>query len=471
MMRLFASVVACALAASAAQAHFVWIVPDGADGTRAKVVFSDSLEPDEAVPIENIARTKLLVRDAAGKEAPLAWSKGEHAYLVKVPAPAPLTVGGVCPYGVVQRGQGKPFLLAYYPKLILGKAEGTRPWDKLPLEIVPRGAGRFQVLFAGKPAADAEVVVLTPAAGNKETLTTDARGEVALKSAAPGLYGLRARHVEAKAGEQDGKKYEEVRHYATLVLCVAEQASAGSEGAAPARDKSAADPAAGKLLAEARAARAQWEHFPGFAADVEVNLDGRVSRGKVRVGADGKVSFEALDKATEAWAGRVLGSIAAHRTDGSAERDTPCAFADQDADHPLGRAVKVLSGETHSSYRIKDKQILVVNRRMKDQRFTITVLENRANAEGKYLPASYAVSYWDVKTGALLRTEAHHQTWARVGRFDLPRMARVVTASKEATAEDGAPGTGRPTPAAAPSGLSAKSLILSDHKLLEKAAR
>ena len=110
MMRLFASVVACALAASAAQAHFVWIVPDGADGTRAKVVFSDSLEPDEAVPIENIARTQLLVRDAAGKEAPLVWSKGEHAYLVKVPAQAPVTVGGVCPYGrrAARPGQAVP---------------------------------------------------------------------------------------------------------------------------------------------------------------------------------------------------------------------------------------------------------------------------------------------------------------------------------------------------------------------------
>src|SRR5262249_9389231 len=40
--------------------------------------------------------------------------------------------------------------------------------------------------------------------------------------AAKGSYGLRVRHVEAREGELDGKKYKEVRHYATLVFEVEE---------------------------------------------------------------------------------------------------------------------------------------------------------------------------------------------------------------------------------------------------------
>ena len=42
-----------------------------------------------------------------------------------------------------------------------------------------------------------------------------------------------------------------------------------------------ADPLATKLLADARAARAQWEKFPGFTADIEINFDGKISQGKV----------------------------------------------------------------------------------------------------------------------------------------------------------------------------------------------
>ena len=75
-----------------------------------------------------------------------------------------------------------------------------------------------------------------------------------------------------------------------------------------------------------------------------------------------------------------------------------CAFEDDVADHPLGRAIRVLSDEFHSSYRIRDRQVIVVNREMKDIRFTITVMENEVNPEGKFLPACFVVNTWDTKT-------------------------------------------------------------------------
>ena len=33
-----------------------------------------------------------------------------------------------------------------------------------------------------------------------------------------GQYGIQAKHAEAVTGEIDGKKYDEARHYATLVV-------------------------------------------------------------------------------------------------------------------------------------------------------------------------------------------------------------------------------------------------------------
>jgi hypothetical protein len=203
-------------------------------------------------------------------------------------------------------------------------------------------------------------------------------------------------------------------------------------GAAPARahgDKPAPNPEATRLLAEARAARATWHHFPGFTADLEVNLDGRVVRGQARVSATGKVALTLAGAEAETWARRTLASVVGHRLDGGTDPDTPCAFADDNAHHPLGRAVRVLNDEFHSSYRIRDRQVIVVNREVPGARFTITVLENRPNKEKQFLPACFVVNTWDKKTGALTSAAAHHQTWERVGPFDLPATTTVVTAA------------------------------------------
>ena len=111
------------------------------------------------------------------------------------------------------------------------------------------------------------------------------------------------------------------------------------------------------------------------------------------------------------------------------ETQTPCAFADDVIHHPLGRAIRVQNDEFHSSYRIRGRQIVVVNRSMKDVRFTIMVIENLVNAEKHFLPARYVVTSWDLKTDQLVRSETHHLTWERVGRYDLPKATLVVAAS------------------------------------------
>ena len=55
---------------------------------------------------------------------------------------------------------------------------------------------------------------------DKAERKTDAAGEFELEPKAGGLFGVRAKYVEAKAGEHDGKKYKEVRHYATFTFHV-----------------------------------------------------------------------------------------------------------------------------------------------------------------------------------------------------------------------------------------------------------
>jgi N-acetylneuraminic acid mutarotase len=219
------------LVAAPVRAHFVWIVPEGRENHRAKLIFSENLVPDEAVPIERISGAKLFARDADGSVTPVELKKGEQAFLLSLPK-RPAAIGGNCTYGVKQR-KGKTFLLVYHPKLICGDFDEPKPWDKLLLEIRPKANRRFQVTFSGKPVTDAQVVMITAATdGPPTTLQVDGSGEFALPPDTSGLCGIRARYIEAKAGEHSGKKYEEIRHYATLVVQLEEAKDSSRTGTA-----------------------------------------------------------------------------------------------------------------------------------------------------------------------------------------------------------------------------------------------
>jgi uncharacterized GH25 family protein len=212
------------LTATAASAHFVFFVPDG-DADAVKAIFSDTLKPDGQVNIEKIDNTKLFVIDAAGNESALKWALDKQGSFFAIAAPGSGTriVAGVTDYGILQRGETKPFWLKYYPKTILGAipaADKALLGKRVPLEIVPiveAGKIRFQAVVGGAPAAKTEISVITPGDEKAQELTTDEKGLTPAFEKA-GQYGVRLRHIEMKSGEDQGKKYDELRHYATLVV-------------------------------------------------------------------------------------------------------------------------------------------------------------------------------------------------------------------------------------------------------------
>ena len=219
MRQSLLALLASAVAAVTGFAHFVYVVP-AKDAKSVVIVFSDSLDPDENVPVEKIAGLKLTAR-ANGKDAAVECKAGKHELTATLPAGTTLAFGTVT-YGLTTKGD-KPSLLVYHPKAVLGGATGKDATAGEPavLEVVPVSAGgkvKFQLLAAGKPVADAEGSVLLPD-GKKEKLTTDKDGCTAAFAGA-GRYAVWLRHTVAKAGESDGKKYDEVKHYATLVADV-----------------------------------------------------------------------------------------------------------------------------------------------------------------------------------------------------------------------------------------------------------
>ena len=229
------------------------------------------------------------------------------------------------------------------------------------------------------------------------------------RSTSPGNSRRRAR--------SPGKHYDEIREFATLAFDWPLVATG-------------ADPEAVSRFEDAIAARAQWKDFPGFSAQVSGQADGRPFTGSVTVDADGNAKAELDDPSAKSWVENQLASIAMHRFAREPGEKPVLRFLDSDESHPLGRLLAFDGGQFASSYRIKDRQIMSVNRHMTRMNMTITTLDNEKTPEGTFLPLGYTVQYWDDLTGDLRRTESIRDRWVRIGGFDLP-ASHVVTTSAD----------------------------------------
>jgi hypothetical protein len=423
----FASACLAALAAAPAGAHFIWldIAPDSSGDPQARLYFSEEPVPGEPHLVAKAAHTKVWMRGVSGDtiDVKLTIAPGDEpdALLGECPSAAPCSLEGNCDYGVYERGPG--VLLHYYARRLAGdwwKHPALARAERLKLDIVPRVEGgklAVDVLFEGKPAAGAEIVAIDPA-GEHHELKADAQGHAQL-AAMPGRHAVRAAHIQAdRSGERDGKKYAQTWHYATLVLDL------------PAAETSVSNISAADALERAREGRAIWKDFPGFASDVTIRFGGEQVSGKLEIDADGVVSLEAPKSPLSDWAEEQLNSLVQHRMPDGEVSTGHVTWADDEVDHPLGRKVSLGESEMSSAYRLKDDVIMEVNRSMGKLRFTISVLEIERNAEGKYLPRSFAMNFFDSAGGELKNSLAYRNDWQRVGTFYLPTRILEVDAKK-----------------------------------------
>jgi len=402
-------------------AHFLFIrIGEHAEAGRGvEVFFSERAAAGDPRFVQKISATELWMQAERGKFQPLKAQQATDRLRGPLPAAGAVSVTGKCEYGVLEREV--PFLLRYYPKAIAGTADDVNqmaPHDKLPLEImatVDQGAVTLSLIDHGKPVPNAVFTTVDDSLTNEE-LTANVDGKVTWKPTSPGHYCVYTKVVRKTAGELNGKKYTEIREFPTLAF---EWPLGRTDG----------DPAAIELFEKAIASRAQWRDFPGFAAQIDGEFDGRPFTGRVRIDKKGAVELKIDQEVAENWVEEQLRSIVLHRLETSRQSPPVLRFADQDIGHPLGRLLMFVGGRFASSYRIKDDQLRTVNRNLGSENMTITVLENEKTAEGKYLPHLYNVQYWDSATGSLLRTEAFENRWQRVGAWDLPAMNTLITSS------------------------------------------
>lgn len=413
------------LAGADAQAHFLFvrILPAAEAGRAAEVYFSELAEAGDPRFIDKIAHTQLWMQTTPGQFQPVKVRKANDRLRAFLPGTGSVGVVGVCEYGVLARPNAVPFLLRHYPKAIAGNANDLNrllPRKEVPMEIVATIEDdrlRLSLLRNGKPAPGAKFTTVDAYLVNDE-FVADSDGKASWKPAESGRYSVYTSQTLKEAGEAGGKKYDEIREFATLAFTWP-------------LEPASADPKVAALFEDALASRAAWKNFPGFTAHVAGKMDGRSFTGEVKVSAEGTVDIVTEETVVKPWLTEQLESIVLHRqarTSGDQARPR-LHFADEEEDHPLGRLVVFEGGRFASSYRIKDKQLMVVNRQMGKSNFTITVLDNERNTDGRFLPRSYVVQYWDATSGDLLRTETVYERWRRFGSWDLPTSHTVTTAS------------------------------------------
>lgn len=209
-----------------AAAHFIWLVPQHeADKTIIHVYFGEDASPDDPELLSRLEGTTLeqLSVGAEPIAVTLAATK-ESLTGTAATAPDSLFIARH-DYGVLNRGDSI-FRLKYYAKT--GPAIGHAAWTDtdshrlLPLDVVPTLDGdtlHVHVRFEGELIEGAQVVASGPGMDDFEG-TTDDKGLASFTTAKPGVYSIRARHIDANPGELDGKKYNDTRHYSTVAVAV-----------------------------------------------------------------------------------------------------------------------------------------------------------------------------------------------------------------------------------------------------------
>lgn len=191
------------------------------------------------------------------------------------------------------------------------------------------------------------------------------------------------------------------------------------------------DQAAYDLLKNARTASQNFPvDFAGYSADVVYNEDGKVHNGTVDYAPKAELKFEMKSLGADDYKklSSDLRSLITHRSAGDFSKSDgrhPITFGADDK-NPIGRLVH-LNDEMKSSYRIRDNQVVQVNRTMGGDLFSINILETTIVDGGKHLPRQFAVTYVDEKTKAIKRTQFFTDSFENVSGAWLPKMRRIIT--------------------------------------------
>lgn len=124
-------------------------------------------------------------------------------------------------------------------------------------------------------------------------------------------------------------------------------------------------------------------------------------------------------------------SMLMHRAPSSRTSPQQATYGEADRS-PLGREL-LLSDRHQSAYRIRDGQIIQIDRRLSDPRFVLTVLETRTTESGRYLPRHVFAARFEPDTGSVLEAWTYISEFQQIGGEYLPKSRQVIRTAQGRT--------------------------------------
>ncbi|MXZ36202.1 MAG: DUF3386 family protein [Acidobacteria bacterium] len=218
---------------------------------------------------------------------------------------------------------------------------------------------------------------------------------------------------------------------AAALFVIVAAAGALPPAAAGQNGQSDAVSAAG-LLQQARKNREVFtKDFHGFRSNLTVRLDGKAHHGTCLFRVPGTLEIALNGGKAPPVVEAAVRNMLMHRVPSSTSVTTEARYGKPDA-HSLGRKV-LLDDKYQSAYRIKDRQILQVDRTMPEFRRVLTVLETRTAASGKYLPRHVFAVVVDNDSGAIREAWTYITRFQEFGSNYLPHSRHVIRTGKGRT--------------------------------------
>ena len=171
------------------------------------------------------------------------------------------------------------------------------------------------------------------------------------------------------------------------------------------------------------------EDFRGFRSGLSVHVDGATLRGTCEFRPPRDLQIELGDAEVPETVASTVRSMLTHRLPSNPSRDEVVAFGVPD-EHWLGRKL-VFADSYRSEYRIRDRRILQVDRRLGDFRRVISVLETETTESGRYLPRTVQVVELNKQTGAI------DHAWTYINRYQRVDGEYLPLSRQEIRARDG----------------------------------
>ena len=188
------------------------------------------------------------------------------------------------------------------------------------------------------------------------------------------------------------------------------------------------DPKARELLKRAAEKTYRWpKDIKGFSADLVIEEQGKVAKGRVEIRSARDVKVSLDDEDLGKWAEGQIGMMAVHRMPRSFdESDGQYSLTLGEPDHhPYGQKIIVNGDAMNSNYRVSNERITQINRKMEKIAFTINVEDSRTTSDGRNLTTRYTVYYFSPKDNRLVNAESYTDQHAVVDGVYLPGTRRI----------------------------------------------